>query len=273
MIKLFDEALHIIFFPVRWANAVTTWIQNICSPDDSLKVMNTCSPKEGSSLRLTVNMQRVLDAVKNYFGDFWITPDKLGEALDESCDNKTIIREGGRYTLAGEVAFTQENTYDDSGTSAQTLANAQALAALAPKSDKWVDDEVRTGHTAKDVADEKIELIGTSERAAREDHQHPLEMAQGTAAFRPAQSGSTPPEQTSTMPDDRSDLPSGAQYALKTDTWKPNDTDGFTKLEFTRVVEDTSDGVHYFYYREVKYSKNGNPIEVSEEKGVVKVLA
>ena len=45
MIKLFDDALRIIFFPVRWGNAVTTWIQNVCSPDDSLKIMNTCSPK------------------------------------------------------------------------------------------------------------------------------------------------------------------------------------------------------------------------------------
>ena len=103
MIKLFDEALRIIFFPVRWANAVTTWIQNVASPDDSLKVGNTCSPKEGSSLRLTVNMQRIYDGVKTYFADFWITPDKLGEALDESCDKETIIREGGRYRLADEV--------------------------------------------------------------------------------------------------------------------------------------------------------------------------
>lgn len=99
MIKLFDEALRLIFFPVRWANAVTTWIQNVCSPDDTLKINNTCSPKEGSSLKLSVNMQRVLDAVMNYFGDFWITPDKLGEALDASCDKDTIIREGGRYKV------------------------------------------------------------------------------------------------------------------------------------------------------------------------------
>lgn len=102
MIKLFDEALRIIFFPVRWANAVTTWIQNVASPDDSLKVSNTCSPKEGSSLKLSVNMQRVLEAVKNYFADFWITPDKLGEALDASCDKETIIREGGRYKVSDE---------------------------------------------------------------------------------------------------------------------------------------------------------------------------
>ena len=103
MIKLFDEALHIIFFPVRWANAVTTWIQNICSPDDSLKVMNTCSPKEGSSLKLTVNMQRIYDGVKTYFADHWVTPMKLRETLDESCDGETIVMEGGRMKVSDEV--------------------------------------------------------------------------------------------------------------------------------------------------------------------------
>ena len=268
MIKLFDEALRLIFFPVRWANAVTTWIQNICSPDDTLKIINTCSPKEGSSLKLSVNIQRILDAVMNYFADFWITPDKLGEALDESCDKKTIIREGGRYRVTDDIPRSATNSYDTGSTAAETLANAQALAATAPKPDKYVDETVREGNTAQQIADNLIDLIGVSEKAARADHQHKLETAQGTAKFRP--SGGT---QTSTMPDNSSDLPSGAQFELKTDTWKPNNTDGFTKLEISRIEEDTDNGVHYLYYRQVKYSKNGNPIEVGAELGAVAIMA
>lgn len=277
MIKLFDDALRLIFFPVRWANAVTTWIQNVCSPDDSLKIMNTCSPKEGDSLKLTVNMQRIYEGVKTYFEDFWITPDKLGEALDESCDKKTIIREGGRYKLAGDVAVTAENTYDDqTGTAAEKLARAQALAETAPEPDKFVDEVVTSTNTAKKIADNLIALIGTSEFAARADHRHKLTTEQGTAAFRPAPTQEVPsPTKTSTMPDDTgdSDFPSGAKYQLKTDTWVPNDADGFSKLEISRIEHDEDNGIHYLYYREVKYAKNGNPISVSAELGAVTLMA
>ena len=222
MIKLFDDALRLIFFPVRWANAVTTWIQNVCSPDDSLKILNTCSPKEGDSLKLRVNMQRIYEGVMNYFADFWITPDKLGEALDESCDRKTIIREGGRYKLAEDVALAAENTYDDqSGTAAEILARAQALAETAPEPDKFVNEVVASGNTAKQIADNLIALIGTSKFAARADH-------------RP---------------------------------------DGFSKLEISRIEYDEDNGIHYLYYREVKYAKNGNPIAVSAELGAVTLMA
>jgi hypothetical protein len=267
MIKLFDEALRIIFFPVRWANAVTTWIQNVCSPDDTLKINNTCSPKEGVSLRLSVNMQRVIEAVKNYFSDFWITPDKLGEALDESCDKETIIREGGRYCIAGDVPRSATNSYDAGSTTADTLANAQAVAETAPKPDKYIDENVRTNNTAKQIADNLIGLIGTSKFAARADRRHKLETSQGTPEFRP----SDVLLHTSVMPSDA--IPVGDAFALKNDTWEPNDTNGFSKLEISRVVYDEENGIHYLYYREVKYSKNGNPIKVSRELGAIQIDA
>lgn len=267
MIKLFDDALRIIFFPVRWGNAVTTWIQNVCSPDDSLKIMNTCSPKEGDSLKLLVNMQRIYEGVKTYFADFWITPDKLCEALDESCDRKTIIREGGRYKLAEDVALAAENTYDDqTGTAAEILERAQTLAGTAPEPDKFVNEVVASGNTAKQIADNLIALIGKSEFAARADHRHKLTTEQGTAKFRPA-SGT----QTSTMPSDT--LPSGSQFALKTDTWKPDDTNGFNMLVVSRIEHDTENGRHFLYFRQAKFSKNGNPIEVGAEIGATAIDA
>lgn len=277
MIKLFDEALRIIFFPIRWANAVTLWIQNIASPDDSLKILNTCSPKEGDSLKLTVNMQRIYDGVKTYFADFWITPDKLGEALDASCDKKTIIREGGRYKLGIDAAEVAENEYDDqTGTAADILERAEALAETAPEPDKFVNEVVATGNSPKQIADNLIALIGTSKFAARADHRHKLTTEQGTAAFRPAPTQAVPsPTQTSTMPDDTGDpyFPGDEKYQLRTDTWVPNDTDGFSKLEISRIEYYDKQGVHYLYYREVKYAKNGNPIAVSAELGAVAIMA
>lgn len=162
-------------------------------------------------------------------------------------------------------SMAQENTYA-TGTGEETLANAQALAQEAPKPDKYVNETVETDNTEQQIADNLIALIGVSKKVAREDHRHKLETEQGTAKFRPG-SGT----QTSTMPSDT--LPSGSQFALKTDTWKPDNTNGFNMLVVSRIEHDTDNGVHYMYYRQVKYSKNGNPIEVGAEIGAVAVMA
>ena len=216
--------------PAKWRNIVSSFLNNLCG-DGNIEVEKPENPNSGNPPVIKIRWLAFM---------------------------KTLARKG--------VGMMQENTYDASGTSSQTLANAQKLAALSPKPDKYVDETVSTGNTAQNIADNKIALIGTSDKVAREDHRHKLETAQGTAKFRP-DSGT----KTSTMPSDI--LPSGTRFALKTDTWKPNDTDGFSKLEFTRVEYDSDNGIHYLYYREVKYSKNGNPIKASAELGAVKIDA
>lgn len=216
--------------PAKWRNIVSAFLNNLCG-DGNIEVEKPESPNSGNPPVIKIRWLAFM---------------------------KTLANKG--------VGTMQENTYDNSGTSAETLANAQALAQEAPKPDKYVDETVATGNTAQQIADNLIALIGVSKKVAREDHRHKLETAQGTVKFRPA-SGT----QTSTMPSDT--LPSGSQFALKTDTWKPNNTDGFTKLEFTRVEYESANGIHYLYYRQVKYSKNGNPIEVGAEIGAVAVLA
>lgn len=213
--------------PAPWRNRVSAFLNNLCG-DGSIEVFKPDEPNSGNPPIIRLK---------------WLN---------------FIAQLADRFAAA--------NKYDSSGTSAQTLANAQELAQTAPKSDKWVDETVATGNTAQQIADNKIALIGTATRVARADHRHQLEFAQGTVKFRP-----TSGTQTSTMPSDT--LPSGSQFALKTDTWKPNNTDGFTKLEISRIEEDTANGVHYLYYRQVKYSKNGNPIEVGAEIGAVAVMA
>lgn len=209
---------------------VSSFLNNLCG-DGCIDVVKPEEPNSGNPPRITIRWRNFIDA---------------------------LAQRG--YSMA------QENTYATGQTSAEKLANAQALAQEAPKSDKYVNETVGTGNTEQNIADNLIDLIGVSKKVAREDHRHKLETEQGTAKFRPS-SGT----QTSTMPSDT--LPSGSQFALKTDTWKPNNKDGFTKLEISRIEEDTVNGVHYMYYRQVKYSKNGNPIEVGEEIGAVAVMA
>ena len=210
---------------------VSAFLNNLCG-DGCIDVVKPEEPNSGNPPRITIRWRNFIDA---------------------------LAQRG--YSMA------QENTYA-TGTGAETLANAQALAQEAPKPDKYVNETVASSNTAQQIADNLIALIGTSDKVSRADHQHLLTVAQGTPKFRdPSQVA----DYTSKMPSDT--LPSGSQFALKTDTWKPNNTDGFTKLEISRIEEDTVNGVHYLYYRQVKYSKNGNPIEVGAEIGAVAILA
>ena len=158
--------------------------------------------------------------------------------------------------------------YAAGSTAADTLANAQEVATNRPKPDKFVDEVVSEHNTAQQIADNQIALIGTSDTVARSDHRHQLTVAQGNPKFRDP---SNPTDYTSKMPSDT--LPSGTQFALKTDTWKPNDTDGFNMLVISRIEEDTNEGVHYLFYRQAKVSKNGNIIEVGAEIGATAILA
>ncbi len=218
--------------PAKWRNKVSAFLNNLCG-DGNIEI---AKPDEPNS------------------GDPPIVRIKWGNFL------RALAKKG--------IALLQEYLYDT--TASDATAQAQALAAFAPKSDKYVDEEVTATNTARVIADNKIALMGTADRAAREDHRHPLETAQGTAAFRPT-SGTN----TSTMPDDHTsqNFPTGAQFALKTDEWEPNDTDGFSLLAISRIEVDAGEGVHAMFFREVKYSKNGNPIKVGAEVGAVLILA
>lgn len=220
--------------PAKWRNKVSAFLNNICG-DGCIEVMKPEEPNSGNPPQIRIR---------------WLA----------------FLKQLGKKGVCGA----QPNTYEIGATTSQTLANAQALAAEAPQSDKYVDTKVATGNTAQQIADNQIALIGTSEKVAREDHRHPVETAQGTAEFRP-----TTGTKTSTMEDDTgdSDYPSGEDFALKTDTWKLNDTDGFSLLAISRVVEEPNDGIHILFFREVKYSKNGNAISVGAEIGATKILA
>lgn len=215
--------------PATWRNMVSAFLNNLCG-DGCIDVVKPEEPNSGNPPKITIRWRNFIDA---------------------------LAQRG--YSMA------QENTYA-TGTGEETLANAQALAQEAPKSDKYVNETVETDNTEQQIADNLIALIGESKKVAREDHRHKLETEQGTAKFRP-ESGT----QTSTMPSDT--LPSGSQFDLKTDTWKPDNTNGFNMLVVSRIEHDTDNGVHYMYYRQVKYSKNGNPIEVGAEIGAVAVMA
>lgn len=169
MIKVFDKAARVLFFPKRWANSVTLWIQNVRSPDDSIKVTNTCSPREGNSLGLSVNMQKIYDGVTKYFDTNWVTPKRLREVLDESVDgNSLVVNEGvfavsadwvaslkvdtGAYKIngqSGSPAPADESTMPDNSS---TKPGGEEYDVL-PETSKWdIGDTVNVTEDGKTVA-------------------------------------------------------------------------------------------------------------------------
>jgi len=162
MIKIFDATLRLFFFPVKWANAVTTWIQNVSSPDDSIKVRNTCSPKEGDSLKLTVNMNHIYDGVKAFFAGVFVTFDQLREHLDDACDHNSIEVNEGQFRvsedwLAKQIGGGDEQAFDVQAVM-KTVSGQQVidylrvyLPTLAVK--VWNEDyNVETGSATGTVA-------------------------------------------------------------------------------------------------------------------------
>lgn len=100
MIKLFNGKRRVLFFPVKWANSVTLWLQNVLSPDNSIKVSNTTLPSEGNSLKLSVNFSMVCARVLEYFKGVFLTRKNFDELIQECCDHNTIEFSDGRFRIA-----------------------------------------------------------------------------------------------------------------------------------------------------------------------------
>lgn len=124
-------------FPAKWANKVSRWFNNAVG-DGFVTVVSPDNPSPENPPRFGLNLV------------------VLAQSLVE----------------AGFAAL-QGNVYAAGANATQKLANAQALAAEAPKADAVVDDIVRTGNTSQQIADAAVARIGTSAVAAREDHVHP----------------------------------------------------------------------------------------------------
>ena len=124
-------------FPAKWANRVSRWFNNAVG-DGFVTVVSPDNPSPENPPRFG------LDLVV------------LAHSLVE----------------AGFAAL-QANFYTEGASAEEKLANAEALAAEAPKADAIVDATVTTENTRQKIADAAVARIGISAVAAREDHVHP----------------------------------------------------------------------------------------------------
>ena len=281
MIHQFDRKRRVLFFPTSWANSVASWCAGVSSPNGTLRIKNTLTPKEGGvSLELDINEERIaslaLQAVENrtQFSD---TERNLIKGMFQGAtDQKVLVYRNDLFGIdmdalrknlgldeEGEGKL-QENQVDTSTEGeSYDISTKELLAQKAPSQDCALDASRMSEGAETD--DSKIKRIGISRRAAREDHEHPVCYELGDNPFFRGDS------ETSSMPQDV--LPSGE--SLFTDSWSlGNASDcGFKILVVSRVEYDRNEGVHYLFFREASVSKNGNFTAVGAELGATAIMA
>jgi len=63
MIKTFEEVSKVLWFPVKWANSVATWLMNISSPNGTIDIENTITPSESNACKIDINAEKTADLV------------------------------------------------------------------------------------------------------------------------------------------------------------------------------------------------------------------
>ena len=182
MIHQFDKKKRVLFFPTAWANSVAAWCGGVSSPKGTISIKNTMTPKEGgASLEIDVNEERIkslaLTAVSNRT-DFSETEKQLLKGiLRGSADQKVLVYRNDIFSIDMDalrrnldlqnIALQENQTDASTAGQAYDISTAEKLAQLKPKN-------VGSKEESQESDTERIARIGVSLRAAREDHQHPL---------------------------------------------------------------------------------------------------
>ena len=281
MIHLFDKKKRVLFFPTGWANSVASWCAGVSSPTGTIRIKNTLTPKEGGvSLEIDINEERIaslaLQAVENrtQFSD---TERNLIKGMFQGAtDQKILVYRNDLFGIdmdalrknlgldeEGEGKLQENQTDASTAGKAYDISTDALLAEKAPKQDLALIASRMSG--GKETDDSKILRIGVSQRAAREDHEHPVCYELGNDPFFREDSA------TSYMPAD--ELPSG--WSLFTDSWSLGNSNdcGFKILVVSRMEYNEAEGIHYLFFREASVSKNGNFTAVGAELGATAIMA
>ena len=282
MIHLFDKKKRVLFFPTGWANSVASWCAGVSSPTGTIRIKNTLTPKEGGvSLEIDINEERIaslaLQAVENrtQFSD---TERNLIKGMFQGAtDQKILVYRNDLFGIdmdalrknlgldeEGEGKLQENQTDASTAGKAYDISTLELLAEKAPKEDVATSISLEPV-PPEDIYAEEISRIGVSQRAAREDHKHPVCKDLGNQPL--FRGGETV---TSSMPSD--ELPGLETF---TDSWSlGNDSNcGFKILVVSRMEYNEAEGIHYLFFREASVSKNGNFTAVGAELGATAIMA
>ena len=98
MLSLFDVNSPILFFPVRWANSVTNWLNGIYSRNGTIDIQNNPDPGEGGGCSIDVNIENLYQQLLPKLRAEFVSRNSLGQDLAQ-LGGRSVKMENGRLEV------------------------------------------------------------------------------------------------------------------------------------------------------------------------------
>lgn len=108
MLKSFDVNTPQIFFPVRWANSVTNWLNGLFSRSGTISISNTPNPGESGGCSIDVNLEVLYQQLLPRLRAEFVSRKSLPEDLDRLSGN-TVRMENGQLEVNSQYLDDQRN--------------------------------------------------------------------------------------------------------------------------------------------------------------------
>lgn len=108
MLSLFDVNKPILFFPVRWANSVTNWLNGLYSRSGTISVQNTPDPGEGGACSIDVNIESLYQQLLPKLRAEFVSRSGLGQDLAK-CGGRSIKVQSGQLEVDKQFFDDQRN--------------------------------------------------------------------------------------------------------------------------------------------------------------------
>lgn len=111
MLTPFDVNAPILFFPVRWANSVTNWLNGLFSRSGTIDISNTPDPGEGGGCSIDVNIENLYQQLLPRLRAEFVSRNALPEALGNVTGNSVKMQNG--QLEVNKQYFDDQRNYDN----------------------------------------------------------------------------------------------------------------------------------------------------------------
>ena len=108
MLTPFDVNTPILFFPVRWANSVTNWLNGLFSRSGTIDISNTPDPGESGGCSIDVNIENLYQQLLPRLRSEFVSKSGLGSELAQ-IGGRSIKMENGRLEVDSSYFSDQRN--------------------------------------------------------------------------------------------------------------------------------------------------------------------
>lgn len=111
MLTPFDVNTPILFFPVRWANSVTNWLNGLFSRSGTISISNTPNPGESGGCSIDVNIENLYAQLLPRLKQDFLARDRMREEMD-TLTGRSIKMENGQLEVSKQY-FDDQRNYDN----------------------------------------------------------------------------------------------------------------------------------------------------------------